>query len=273
MAFSGKIGIFDSGVGGFSVVREVLKLLPNAPIVYFGDTARTPYGTKSPEILKYYALEDAKFLIKKGASIIVIACHSAASCATDFLRKKLDIPIFEVVTPSVNEACRLSKNGKIGIIGTRATVISGIYERLIPEKRSDATVFQRPCPLLVPLVEEGWLKTRETRMIVRKYLRPLKDKQIDTLVLGCTHYPLLKPVIREKAGKRIRIVDPSKEVSKLVKDYICKEGEISANGKVIHEFFVSDLPPHTTEIVKRFLGRKIPLKKETPRGQYPTPCP
>ncbi len=265
MTFSGKIGIFDSGVGGFSVVKEVLKLIPNAPIVYFGDTARTPYGTKSPEILKRYALEDANFLIKKGASIIVIACHSAASCATDFLREKLDYPIFEVVTPSVNEACKLSKKGKIGIIGTRATIISGIYERLIPLKRSDAKVFQRPCPLLVPLVEEGWLKSRETRMIVRKYLRPLKEKQIDTLVLGCTHYPLLKPIIKQKAGKGIKIVDPSKEVSKLVKNYIDKEGGVSTSSSAQHEFFVSDLPAHTTEIVKRFLGKKIPLKKEAPK--------
>ncbi len=257
---NGKIGIFDSGIGGLSVVKEVLKRLPGLSIVYFGDTARTPYGTKSQEILRRFALEDAGFLIEQGAKIIVIACHSAASCATFELKSKLNIPIFEVVTPSVNEACRLSKNGRIGVIGTRATVSSKIYERLIPEKRPDSKVFQQPCPLLVPLVEEGWLNKRETRMIIRKYLRPLKDKQIDTLVLGCTHYPLLKPVIKEKAGKRIQIVDPSKEVAKKIASFLKENSlyEIDKNGR--HEFFVSDLTAHTIEIVQRFLGQRVELK-------------
>lgn len=257
---NGKIGIFDSGIGGLSVVKEILKRLPGFSIVYFGDTARTPYGTKSQEILKRFALEDAEFLIGKGAKIIVIACHSAASCATFSLKEKLNMPIFEVVTPSVSEACKLSRSGRIGIIGTRATVASNIYERLIPQRRPEAKVFQQPCPLLVPLVEEGWLNKRETRMIIRRYLRPLKDKQIDTLVLGCTHYPLLKPVIKEKAGKRIKIVDPSKEVAKKIASFLEEDEsvEIDTGGK--HEFFVSDLTAHTTEIVQRFLGQKVELK-------------
>jgi len=262
-----KIGVFDSGVGGFTVVKELLSILPDVPIVYFGDTARTPYGPKSPEILRRYALEDAKFLIEKGANIIVIACHSAASCATQELRDKLSLPVFEVVTPSVEKACSLSKKGMIGIMGTRATVSSNIYPVLIPTKRPGAIVFQQPCPLLVPLVEEGWLKARETRMIVKKYLRPLKDKQIDTLVLGCTHYPLLKNVIQEKAGKRIKIVDPSREVAQKVASFL-KESVITNNLNIektrtscIREFFLSDLTPHTFEIVTRFLGRKVELKK------------
>ncbi len=258
-----KIGVFDSGVGGFTVVRELLSILPHISIAYFGDTARTPYGPKSPEILRRYALEDARFLIAKGANIIVIACHSAASCATEELRDKLSLPVFEVVTPSVEKACLLSKKGRIGIIGTRATVSSNVYPKLIPQRRPDARVFQQPCPLLVPLVEEGWLKARETRMIVKKYLRPLKDKQIDTLVLGCTHYPLLKNVIQEKAGKRIKIVDPSREVAQKVASFVEKKtGNMANNGtKAYREFYLSDMTPHTVEIVRRFLGQRVELKK------------
>ncbi len=239
-----------------------MSILPNVPIVYFGDTARTPYGPKSPEILRRYATEDAHFLMEKGAKIIVIACHSAASCATNTLRGNLEIPVFEVVTPSVERACKLSKKGKIGIIGTRATVSSNVYPRLIPETRPDAQVFQQACPLLVPLVEEGWLKARETRMIVKKYLRPLKDKQIDTLVLGCTHYPLLKPVIQEKAGKRIRIVDPSREVAEKVAAYVFENYGPPLEGKKGEsQFYLSDLTEHTKKIVERFLGRKVELQK------------
>ncbi len=240
-----------------------MSILPDVSIVYFGDTARTPYGPKSPEILRRYAIEDARFLIDKGANIIVIACHSAASCATGELRSKLDLPVFEVVSPSVEKACLLSKTGRIGIIGTRATVSSNIYPRLIPEKRPGAKIFQQPCPLLVPLVEEGWLRARETRMIVRKYLRPLKDKQIDTLVLGCTHYPLLKNIIQEKAGKRIKIVDPSREVAQKVASFIGRGTGMPANEetKARKEFYLSDLTPHTFEIVRRFLGQKVELQK------------
>ncbi len=239
-----------------------MSILPNVPIVYFGDTARTPYGPKSPEILRTYAKEDAHFLMAKGANIIVIACHSAASCATDTLRGSLEIPVFEVVTPSVERACKLSQKGKIGIMGTRATVSSNVYPRLIPETRPGTKVFQQPCPLLVPLVEEGWLKARETRMIVKKYLRPLKDNQIDTLVLGCTHYPLLEPVIREKAGKRIRIVDPSREVAEKVANYVFeKYGPPPEGTKAENQFYLSDLTEHTKDIVERFLGRRVRLQK------------
>ena len=259
------IGVFDSGLGGFSVVKELLYHVPGIPIVYFGDTARTPYGIKSPQTLKRYALEDANFLMSMGANLIVVACHSAASCATDVLKHELDIPVFEVVTPSVKQACKLTKNGRIGVIGTRATVMSQVYPRLIPTLKPDAKVFQQACPLLVPLVEEGWLKARETRMIVRKYLRPLKDKQIDTLVLGCTHYPLLKPVIKEKAGKRIRIVDPSTEVALKVKAYLEKNYFYKGGGSdpTKHRFFLSDLSPQSEEIVQRFLGTRIPLELAT----------
>ncbi len=261
-----KIGVFDSGVGGFTVVRELFALVPHVPVVYFGDTARAPYGTKSRQTLIKFALEDVEFLLGHGATIIVIACHSAASTASEVLKQKLDIPVFEVVTPSIEEACSITKTKRIGLIGTRATVASNIYDRKIPKRLPGARLFQQPCPLLVPLVEEGWLRRRETRMIVKTYLRPLKDKQIDTLILGCTHYPLLKKIIQEKAGKRIRIVDPSYEVARQVAGEIARIGTKVDNmdhGEMgqRHRFFLSDLTPHTNKIVASFLGRKVELER------------
>jgi len=264
-----KIGVFDSGVGGFTVVRELLRLVPRCPIVYFGDTARAPYGTKSKHTLVRFAMEDAEFLVGHGAEIIVIACHSAASTASEILKKNLPVPVFEVVSPSIEQACNLTRNNRIGLMGTRATVSSGIYARKIPETHPGAKLFQQPCPLLVPLVEEGWLDCRETRMIVKKYLRPLKEKQIDTLILGCTHYPLLKNVIRQKAGKRISVVDPSFEVARQVADEIRKGEMENGQGKEeaigTHRFFVSDLTPHTERVVTSFLGMKVRLEREHSR--------
>jgi len=243
------------------VAKEIKNLLPNQPIIYFGDTARTPYGTKSRETLITYAREDAAFLLEQGAGLIVIACHSAASTATDALKEGLDVPVFEVVTPSIEQALAKTRTKRIGLIGTRATVASGIYEKKIGVLDSEAKVIGQPCPLLVPLVEEGWLKARETRMIVKKYLRPLKQQKIDTLVLGCTHYPLLKKVIQEKIGKRTEVIDPSLEVARAVKNYLNQNGGIECGGQVKDRYFVSDIGPATQEIVRRFMGRRIELEK------------
>lgn len=258
------IGVFDSGVGGLTVVRELRRILPHKRLIYFGDTARTPYGAKSPETLIRYAVEDAQFLIDHGASLIVIACHSAASVATEVLRNRLDIPVFEVITPSIDQAVAMTRKKAIGLIGTRATVSSKIYEKQIETRDPDIRVYSQACPLLVPLVEEGWLDTRETRMIVKKYLRPLKDKQIDTLVLGCTHYPLLKPIIAKKIGKNVKIIDPSQEAARAVKNYL--EGNNAAtktpeNIRAEARFFLSDLTPVTERIVKWFLGENVRLEK------------
>ncbi len=256
------IGVFDSGIGGLTVVREIKRLMPEYPLIYFGDTARTPYGTKSKETLIQYAEEDTRFLLDQGADLIVIACHSAASTATRYLKEKFSVPIFEVVTPSVNQAIQVTRNGIIGLIGTRATVESRIYESLIQARHPDMKVIGQPCPLLVPLVEEGWLKARETRMIVKKYLRPLKTRQVDTLVLGCTHYPILKGVIQEKIGKRVTIVDPSEAVAEAIYDYIQKiDEDKTALQDNADRFFLSDIGPATLDIVKRFMGRQIELEK------------
>jgi glutamate racemase len=259
------IGIFDSGIGGLTVVREVLDKLPQYRIVYFGDTARTPYGTKSQKTIKEYSIEDTEFLLAQGAKVIVVACNSVSSVAFDTLRERFSVPVFEVIRPAVEKALGLTRKQRIGIIGTRATIGSGIYERLLKESRPEVEVFSHPCPLLVPLVEEGWLNRPETKRIVRKYLSPLKMKQIDTLVLGCTHYPLLKSIIEPKMGKRVRVIDSSQEVALWVKDYLEKHPEVAGGltpteGQEGHRFFVSDLTPNFEQIAKQFLGRPIKLE-------------
>jgi glutamate racemase len=260
------IGIFDSGIGGLTVVREVLKQLPQYRLVYFGDTARTPYGPKSPRTITEYALEDTEFLLKQGAQIIVVACNSVSAVATDVLKKRFRVPIFEVIAPAVRTTLALTRSRRVGIIGTRATIGSGVYERSLKALDPDIQVFSYACPLLVPLVEEGWLKRPETKQIVRKYLYPLKRQQIDTLVLGCTHYPLLKGIIQTKIGRRVRVIDSSQEAAGWVKNFLDENpvlaGRLSpaAGEGGGHRFFVSDLTPNSEVIAREFLGRPITLE-------------
>lgn len=257
------IGIFDSGLGGLTVVKEILKRLKDFKIIYFGDTARTPYGTKSAETVTRYALENTRFLLKRGAKIIVVACHTVSSTAIEVLKTKFpDVPFFEVVTPSMKKALQLTKNKRIGLIGTRTTVESKVYDKLFSKVDPEVKLVSQPAPLLVPLIEEGWLKKPETRRIVKKYLMPLKMKNIDTLILGCTHYPLIKKLIQEKAGKRIKLVDPSEEVAVSVERYLDEHSnlkdELTQNGL---EIFVSDITPYFGKIAQMFLGIKVELKK------------
>ncbi|WP_297058281.1 glutamate racemase [Thermosulfurimonas sp.] len=259
------IGVFDSGIGGLTVLRELVRRLPGYRFVYFGDTARTPYGTKSPETIIRYAIEDTEFLLRRGARIIVVACHSASSVATEALKERFPgVPIFEVVTPSVKKALQVTRRKVIGVIGTRATIQSGIYERLLRERDPEVRVYGNACPLLVPLVEEGWLKKPETRRIVKKCLLPLRMKGIDTLILGCTHYPVLRKIIQEKAGRRITLVDPAEEVAEEVRAFLSrKEGspavDLEKDGEPL--IFVSDLTPAFEDIARIFLGRRVKLLK------------
>lgn len=265
------IGIFDSGIGGLTVVKKMFEILPDYQILYFGDTARTPYGGRGQEVIKKYAQEDAEFLIKKGAKIIVIACNTVSAVAAEDLKKKLSVPVFEVVTPAVGKAIQVTKNKRIGVIGTRTTINSGIYEKLIQEKDDDLKVFSQAAPLLVPLVEEGWLKKPETKMIIKKYLHPLKLVNIDTLILGCTHYSLLKEIIKNKIGKNRKIVDPGEEVVLKLKEFFKKNPQLekalakNSDGGVRSaefgcQFFVSDLTPRFQEIASQWLGQKIKLQ-------------
>ena len=286
------IGVFDSGVGGLTVVRELKKQLPEYNLVYFGDTARTPYGNKSKETIIKYALEDADFLIRKGAKILVVACNTASAVAFDALKEKHpNIPIFEVITPAVKDACEATKNNRIGVIGTRATIGSGIYEEKLlfschsrphhchcEERTRDAAippslchsreggnpvlkVFSQPCPLFVPFIEEGWIKKIELKMIARRYLSSLKSHNIDTLILGCTHYPIIKDIIQKKIGERVKLIDSAEAVSEKIKDFLQNNSlELSKNSKL--DIFVSDKTTQCQSIANKVLGSAITIYED-----------
>ncbi|MBL4901696.1 MAG: glutamate racemase [Desulfocapsa sp.] len=254
------IGIFDSGIGGMTVAHAVEQLLPDYSLAYYGDIARTPYGPKSPKTIINYSIRNTEFLLDKGAELIIIACNSASSVATETLRKRFDVPIIEVITPAAKCAIAKSKNGRIGVIGTRATVKSGIYHKTITREQPDFEVYQEACPLLVPLVEEGWLNKRETKMILRRYLHPLKNKQIDTLVLGCTHYPLLQGLIQARIGKKVRLIDSSTETAQYVKDFLSKNPNIvSKQKRVTHRYYASDKTETAMKVAERIFSRPMEL--------------
>ena len=256
------IGIFDSGIGGLTVVKSIMEQLPGYDITYFGDTARTPYGSKSSETVVGYALENTEFLLKKGAKIIVMACNTVSSVASDSVADNFNIPLLEVISPASVKAVEISRNLIIGIIGTRATVKSGIYEKKIKAIKPEAKVYSTACPLLVPLVEEGWLKKPETVMIIKKYLHPLKVRQIDTLILGCTHYPLLKDKIQRKIGKRVAVIDSSIAVAEKVKDFLETHTEVDnlLTKKGGFRLFVSDITEQFEKTARATLKRNIFLE-------------
>lgn len=256
------IGIFDSGIGGLTVVRAVMDRLPGYDIVYFGDIARTPYGNKSAETVIGYSRQNTEFLIQQDAKIIVMACNTASSVATEALKENFSLPIFEVITPAVEHALSVSRKSVIGVIGTRGTVESGIYERKIKAAAPGARVFSLPCPLLVPLVEEGWLKRPETRMIIKKYLHPLKTRQIDTLILGCTHYPLLKSIIAHKIGKRVQVIDSSTAIADKIHSFLDASPDIDAtlSKNSNAAFYVSDITRQFQKTAAAMIRQPIHLK-------------
>lgn len=256
------IGIFDSGIGGMTVARAVEQLLPGYPLLYFGDIARTPYGTKSPETIINYSLRNTEFLLQKGAKLIIIACNTASSVATDRLRQEFQVPIIEVVTPAADQAITQTRTGRIGIIGTRATVRSDIYNRIITGLHPEFKVFSQECPLLVPLVEEGWINRQETKMIIRRYLHPLKNNQIDTLVLGCTHYPLLKELIQARIGRHVHLIDSSlaaaRHLQKMLQNHpdLVTKSDASTAGNT---YYVSDLTDSALNVAAKIFGRPMEL--------------
>lgn len=256
------IGIFDSGIGGLTTVRALLKSLPGYDITYFGDTARTPYGSKSRETVIRYAKENADFLINKGAKVIIIACNTASSVATEAISEKFKIPVFEVITPAVDMAVKLTRKSQIGVIGTRGTINSKIYETKIKAQLPESKVWSNPCPLLVPLVEEGWFQRPETKMIVKKYLLPLKARQIDSLILGCTHYPLLKEIIQNKIGKNVEVIDSSIAVTSKVKDFFREnpsvESQMMKNNSL--DIFVSDITEQFGKTAEMILKKRVNLR-------------
>lgn len=258
------IGIFDSGLGGMTVTRAIEQLCPEYPLLYFGDLIHTPYGSKSTEALITYAIRNTEFLLSQGAQLIVIACNSAASIAGNALRQHFSCPIIDVIEPAVAKAVEVSPGGNIGVIGTHATIKSGVYQTKIHARRPGCTVNAAACPLLVPLVEEGWLTRRETKMIVKKYLHPLRSHQVDTLILGCTHYPLLKEIIIPRIGKRVHLVDSSTETALFLQHFLeqnpALQQELQAT-PADNRFFVSDLPVPTQSLAQAIFNRPVHLEK------------
>ena len=250
------IGIFDSGLGGLTVVKEVMDHLPHESIIYFGDTARVPYGNKSKQTVTKFSAQIIRFLQSKGVKAIIIACNTVSSNSIEDLRAMFpQIPIEGVVEPGVKMALEKTQTGRIGIIGTEATIRSNKYPSLIKEVHPEAQVFSQSCPLFVPLVEDNWVHHPATRMIAKEYLTPLLNKGIDTLILGCTHYPILAEVIQDVAGKDTILVNPAQEAAYKIEEVLKKRDELSA-GKIApaYEFYVSDHTTQFEQMAKEFLN-------------------
>lgn len=252
------IGVFDSGIGGLTVVKRLASTLPNESIVYFGDTARVPYGSKSNSTVIEYSIQNTKFLLQKNIKALVVACNTASSIAIPDLKKMFDIPIIGMIEPGSRMALIKSQTKKIGVIGTRATISNLAYSKEIKKMNNFAEVFEKPCPLFVPLAEEGWIKHQATFEIAEEYLKELREKEIDTLVLGCTHYPILSEVIQEVIGSKVTLIDSGVASSEVIKSELEKLDLLSdANTIGGQEYYVSDIPAKFKEVAELFLGREI----------------
>lgn len=234
------IGVFDSGIGGLTVVDEIMQQLPKERIIYFGDTARVPYGNKSKKSILKYSKQIVNFLMTKNVKAIVIACNTASAFALDEIASQVSIPIIGVIKPGARTAASVTKNNNIGVIGTRGTINSGIYQQYLNITNPEVKVFGKACPLFVPLVEEGWINDSITKDVASRYLEEFKNYKVDTLVLGCTHYPLLRKTIGLVLGKEVELVNPAYETAKTLKNVlesnIIQKNPINGN----HEFYVSD---------------------------------
>jgi glutamate racemase len=253
------IGVFDSGIGGLTVLREIFALLPFENTIYLGDTARVPYGIRSPETVTKYSFESAAFLASKGIKMLVIACNTASSISLERIKERFPLPVLGVIEPGAKAAVRATKNKRIGVIGTDATIRSGSYPKAIRALDGEAEVIAIPCPLFVPLVEEGWIEGDVARLTAEKYLLPLKHTGIDTLVLGCTHYPLLKGIIGKTMGPDVALIDSAEETAKEIKEKLIIEDLRMTEGGKGHyrEFFVTDSRDRFMAVGERFLGERI----------------
>ncbi|NLP05185.1 glutamate racemase [Candidatus Fermentibacteria bacterium] len=262
------VGIFDSGVGGLTVVREIQRQLPRESVVYFGDTARVPYGSKSPETVIRFSKELASFLLSKGVKMIVAACNTASSVSLPALEEFCPVPVIGVIEPGARAAAASTRNGIVGVIGTLGTISSGAYQNALRGIEGVKAVVAQPCPLLVPLVEEGWLDHEITTRVVEEYMKPLKSEGIDTLVLGCTHYPLLKPVFGRVLGPGVTLVDSAEAAAAAVARRLGEDVEgMPGERAPDYRFYVSDIPLKFQEIAQRFLGRSIPLVTQVELGE------
>ena len=251
------IGVFDSGVGGLTVVKELIRQLPNEDIVYFGDTARVPYGIKSKETVIRFSIENILFLLKNEVKLICVACNTVSSFALPVIKRYFKVPIVGVISPGVREAVYATRNKRIGVIGTKGTIKSRAYETEIKQLDPSVKVTATACPLFVPFVEEGCLSGSAVREIAENYLKPLKSAKVDTLILGCTHYPLLKGMIKQVMGKNVTLIDSAEQVSIEVNRILAAEGLLNKAGRGNQHFYVSDNPEWFSSLAKTFLGRPI----------------
>ncbi len=251
---SAPIGVFDSGIGGLSVMSELLQALPGEDIIYFGDTARVPYGTKSDRAIISFSREITRFLIRQGAKVIIVACNSASAAALPTLRREFDLPIYGVIEPGANAAAKSTRNQRIGIIGTTATINSRAYQKALEQSAPDAQPFSHPCPLFVPLVEEGMIDHPITRQTAEHYLQPVQDADVDTLILGCTHYPLLRDVIQQTVGSDVFLVDSASETALFVAAQL-KEQKLRnpSLSEGYRKYFLSDQSPNFQRLGSLFL--------------------
>jgi glutamate racemase len=252
------VGIFDSGIGGLTVAHAVMQHLPHESVTYFGDTARVPYGPKSPDTVRRYSREIASFLVEQGVKTLVVACNTATAHALPALRESLTIPVLGVIDPGARAALRATRNGHVGVIGTAGTIKSGAYERALRALEPSLRVTVRACPLFVPLVEEGWIDHEATRLVAREYLAPLLREHVDTLVLGCTHYPLLKHVIADVLGEDVTLIDSAEETARETASVLneeCLTATVDATAS--HRFIASDDPLMFLQLGQRFLGDAI----------------
>ncbi|MCX6640064.1 MAG: glutamate racemase [bacterium] len=258
------IGIFDSGIGGLTVVRQITDLLPGESLIYFGDTARVPYGTKSDRIVREFAWEDSLFLLRQSVKMIVVACNTASAVALEELDRYLKVPVIGVIKPGARAAVNRTRNGRIGVIGTQATIDSGAYQTEIQRINPDYQVVSAACPLFVPLAEEGWVEGEVPELAARMYLSALLESDIDTLILGCTHYPLLKPLLSKIAGPSVSLIDSAEATALVVAETLSRRGLLDESRQGEYDFYVSDLPRKFEELGMRFLGRSIQVSIAEP---------
>lgn len=253
------IGIFDSGLGGISVVRALVDLLPHEHLIYFGDTARVPYGSKSKDTVIRFSHQISSFMLEQQVKMIVVACNTASAVALDSLKQSFDIPIVGVIEPGSKAAVKFAPNKRIGVIGTSATIRSGAYRSAIREIDPEVQVADQSCPLLVPLVEENWLNDSVVKQVIQRYLKTFENDKPDSLILGCTHYPYLKVAIQEVIGDDVRLVDSGEETAAEVQRVLAEMELLNSErvdpGK--HKFYVSDFPQKFEETASRFLGRPL----------------
>jgi glutamate racemase len=261
------LGVFDSGIGGLTVARALFERLPRESVIYFGDTARVPYGPKSPETVRRYSREILAYLLHRGVKAVVVACNTSTAHALEHLRAHAPVPVVGVIEPGARAAVAATASGRIGVIGTAGTITSGAYERAIKALRPEATVVSQACPLFVPLVEEGWFDHPATALIAREYLQPLERARVDVLVLGCTHYPLLRSLLGQVLGPGVRLIDSAEETANAVCHELETAGMLApAGGQPTHQFVVSDDEPHFRRVGARFLGEKLQDVAVVPLG-------